>query len=161
MGIEYHVNLAVGVEVSVDELKRVFTQTLPEESHVEDRFDPKTGEKLEPAKVVDVKERVAWMWKGEEVYDQYLVDELSAEIGAVPYMKVNMWSEGLESVVFGPRLAELDEGEQDGRITVGGGVKYDDVVKAIDKILAIESRLFVDYGVKFGPRVVSPILSTY
>jgi hypothetical protein len=55
MGIDCSYNLIFGFELSEEEVKKKFRKTVsnPGVFHMEDRFDPKTGKKLNPVKVWD------------------------------------------------------------------------------------------------------------
>ena len=57
MGITYSFRLCVGFEIAQDDIKKCFLKEdkIPGKYHMEDRFDPKTGMKLKPVKVCDVK----------------------------------------------------------------------------------------------------------
>ncbi len=66
MSTEITVALIIGFAIDMDDLSMPFKVTLPQVSHVEDRYDQKTGEKLEAVTVVDSEEREAYVFEGEE-----------------------------------------------------------------------------------------------
>lgn len=80
------VDVKVGFMVPYEDLVKPLTFEKAEESHLEDRFDPKTGAKLEPEKVVDV-EAGPWVrlngkeWPLEEWWDSAM-EEFFEELGA-------------------------------------------------------------------------------
>src|SRR5271157_2382087 len=57
MGIDYTANLVYGFEIDEDEVQGIWRKTEkdPGEFHMEDRFDPKTGNKIKQEKVWDRK----------------------------------------------------------------------------------------------------------
>lgn len=72
MGTERYDELVIGFVVEVYDALKPFEVTVPERSHMEERFDPKTGKKLAPVKVTDVEEHTEWHVDGkvfEESYD--------------------------------------------------------------------------------------------
>lgn len=67
MSIDIFADLIIGYPIDLDQFK----VTLPEKSHMEDRWDPKTGEKLAgPVKVIDEEEREAFKFEGIEEEDE-------------------------------------------------------------------------------------------
>lgn len=64
MGIDYTFSLCIGYEFTEGEVEKVFQKETKTEGkfHLEDRFDEKTGVKLKPVKVWDIKpERYIWL----------------------------------------------------------------------------------------------------
>jgi len=57
MSMNIYSGIAVGWRFTVDQLMEQFGKTIPEVSHMEDRWDPKTGVQIDPVKVVDRKEQ--------------------------------------------------------------------------------------------------------
>jgi hypothetical protein len=64
MSTDHTAALIVGFSIAHDDLGTPFKTTLPEESHLEDRFNARTGVKLQPVKVVDADEREAYLFEG-------------------------------------------------------------------------------------------------
>jgi len=63
-------SVVVGFVIEKDDLEMPFKQTVPEQSHMEDRFDPKTGKKLaKQVKVVDKEECEEFFFNGENIGD--------------------------------------------------------------------------------------------
>ena len=58
MGVDYYTNILVGWRMKSKQFIKRFGKTIPEESHMEHRFDQKTGEQLKDAKVIDEAKRV-------------------------------------------------------------------------------------------------------
>ncbi len=69
MSTEHTSALIVGFSISSDELVMPFKTTIPEASHIEDRYNHKTGEKLEPTTVIDVEAHEAYVFEDEEYDD--------------------------------------------------------------------------------------------
>jgi hypothetical protein len=53
MSTDYDAGLAVGWLLTIEDLKSVFGRSIPEESHMEDRWDPKTGVGPTQIRIVD------------------------------------------------------------------------------------------------------------
>jgi len=53
MGIDYTFYLRIGFELDIDIVSKPYEIFHEEKSHYEDRFDPKTGKKLKPEKIID------------------------------------------------------------------------------------------------------------
>lgn len=53
MGIDIDQAVKVGYVFSEDEIEAAFGTQFPEVAHLEDRFDPKTGQKIAPHKVIE------------------------------------------------------------------------------------------------------------
>lgn len=54
MGRDYSASLIVGFHMDAQTFLKPLVKEVPEEVHYEDRWDPKTGKKLEPKKVANV-----------------------------------------------------------------------------------------------------------
>jgi hypothetical protein len=61
MGYSTDYSIKVGFRLSFQEAFGSFEKTIPEVSHMEKRFDPKTGERLEDVKVVERKECTSYI----------------------------------------------------------------------------------------------------
>jgi len=64
MSIDYTFYMVVGFQITESEMYNAFctTTTYPAISHMEDRFDPKTGQKISPVMVVDKPEQTEEIW---------------------------------------------------------------------------------------------------
>ena len=74
MSIDYTFALCIGFELDKDEVEKPFklTNKYPGEFHMEDRFDPKTGAKIEPVKIWDKKPKTERWYEIDGVkYDDF------------------------------------------------------------------------------------------
>lgn len=86
MSIEYDSVLVVGWLLDKNDLPKKFIKNLPETSHMEDRFDPKTGQKVTSEVVIDSEEREIFVLDGIEYEDEDEVGffyTLAHKVGAV------------------------------------------------------------------------------
>lgn len=81
MGIDYSVRLAVGYVLGRDQVLGPFMIYTEERAHMEDRFDPRSGKKLLPQKVVDEAARNRIMIDGVEKDDYEAIDDVCALLG--------------------------------------------------------------------------------
>ncbi len=79
MGIDYGADIGIGYIINLDDLLAPFRVETEEKFHLEDRFDQKTGKKLEPAKVVDVEAGEAFVFEGQTYEEGYELYEAMAE----------------------------------------------------------------------------------
>jgi hypothetical protein len=104
MGTYYNFNICIGYLVTIpDNMFEVVIS--PEESHLESRYDPKTGLKVKDKKIIDKYKKSIYMVCGKEVEDDsYGVADTIAEI-----IKAKAWvlcdNQNRDCVVFGPKLS--------------------------------------------------------
>ena len=80
MSVDYDAALAIGFTFDEDAFERAFGRTVPRESHMEDRYDPRTGEKVDPVEVLDCMEHEGLFLDGDEKeygFDEELFEEIS------------------------------------------------------------------------------------
>jgi hypothetical protein len=140
MGIDYSFSLAVGFVVDMDALLKPFAKVTKGKSHMEDRFDPKTGEKLEPVKVVDRGHRETYSLDGKRFgTDRYdFLEALGVKLDCTiddgggysdeqtAYVSVNF---------------ESDHSEDYDRVTINGRATLDEVVRCKEKCEALRKTL--------------------
>jgi hypothetical protein len=86
MGMNWDWSLVVGFVVDTDDLLMPFKQEMPEETHLEDRYDARTGEKVGQVTVVDKPARTEYVLDGksygtdESEFIEVLADEANCEI---------------------------------------------------------------------------------
>ncbi len=140
MGIDYSFNLAVGFVMDMDSLTKPFIVVAEEKFHMEDRFDPKTGAKLEPVKVVDEREEQNYVFKGQTYEDQFeLLEALGEELGC----SVNNgggYSDG-KTAYISVDFETDDSGEDYGRVCVGGKATFDEISACKVKCMALKKAL--------------------
>lgn len=82
MGVSSITWAEVGVQVEREHLRAPFKHVEPEVCHYEDRFDPKTGKKVEPKKIVDCEEKVTLHFQGKQYRDtRDLANAVAAHLG--------------------------------------------------------------------------------
>src|SRR5881628_730959 len=64
MGIDYRVKIGIGFHYDQAEALRPFAREWPEESGWEDRFDPRTGAKLAPVRVIVKRAKIEYELPG-------------------------------------------------------------------------------------------------
>lgn len=144
MSIDYSFGLMVGFRFSPGELDDVFGKKVPEKSHMEDRFDPKTGKKLAPEKVVDREAGLVYVFQGKELEDgeYHVYEELANAIaGHVGCNYDISGCDGNDMVIFGPSIKYMEEGTDWGHIGTSGPLPLDAVVKAAPKLKQIATKL--------------------
>jgi hypothetical protein len=131
VGIDYSFKLAVGWRVSKERLEKKFGTVVPAKTHKEDRYDPKTGKKVESEIVVDEPggETLTAAAFGEpdvEYCDLWdLADGICSELGC-QHWAVGSGMDDEADFIFGPCF-DVDVGprgyeEEDlGHITVDSG----------------------------------------
>lgn len=146
MGINYSISLAVGYVLTYDELFDPFTVRTGEVAHMEDRYDPKTGAKLLPEKVIDSPAREAIIVDGKEWDDYHAIEFICDKLGDVRYW---MRDDGGDTeYIIGVDLGEISPSGVDkdwGRVFARGEYNvtavvehlpdYGDLADAIRRIL--------------------------
>lgn len=146
MGIDYTTSIAVGFDVSDDDLYETFGVHYPEQSHMEDRWDPKTGKKLAPVKVIDRAEGRVLEFEGTEHQDALsLATAICEKIGcAMNYSKNFYGGDETERYVFGPILKHHEFGDYRGgeRFSlVAARIRLRDVIEAEGELARIKREL--------------------
>jgi hypothetical protein len=147
MSTDYYIELAVGFEIHINDLLAPFEKISPEKSHLEDRYDEKTGKKLDPVRVVDQEEQVVWKINGEEFdCEDSAADAVADKVNAVATYGYGT----IENVVIGPPMPLGEESNEStwSHFTTGPnysfrslakmGSKLDEIAKELKK-LGIES----------------------
>lgn len=83
MGTCYTAGVGIGFVFDECTLGVPFRHDTPETAHFEDRFDPRTGAKIEPAKVIDQYRHTYWVLDGHR-YDHWmdLAESINAKVGS-------------------------------------------------------------------------------
>jgi hypothetical protein len=130
MSIDYTIKLAVGYIIPEEELTRAFGKVTPPKTHMEDRFDPKSGKKLAPEEVVDHHGYTTITYKGKVVEDgeNQLAEDIAKDLDCGLWLHGSSMS-GEMSYVFGPNLEKLykpyDSNElNEGHLTAEGIVPF-------------------------------------
>jgi len=88
MGVDFSQFVAVGYQISSEELDGKLARTTPAEYRYEDRFDTKTGLKKEPKKIITKYEETTYFLNGEEFSERWdLANGLEKFLGCsvMPY----------------------------------------------------------------------------
>jgi len=149
MSTDYSFGIAAGFEVSVKLIIRNWGRTFPEKSHMEERFDPKSGKKLASEKVVDREEGLYFILGGKEVrFDEpqevieALGEELEADVQLVDDSPHDLSDE--DFVLISPRIKCRDPSAFDleyGRVTAAGGFLIEDLARELPKFKKLEAFL--------------------
>ena len=69
MGVEFNADVSVGFVIKLEDLLAPFCTKIDEKSHMEPRWDPLTGRKVDSVKVVDSHSENGWSIDGKEYED--------------------------------------------------------------------------------------------
>lgn len=86
MSTDYDSGVQVGFYLPEEDFLKIFAVKMPEKSHMEKRFDAKTGRKIKSEKVIDEEARTAYKFKDkifEEDDAQELAEAIAADVGLV------------------------------------------------------------------------------
>jgi len=150
MSISYNFDLGVGFVLDKSEVLAPFAKNFPAKFHYEDRFDPKTGKKLTPTKVIDNEEGVVYELDGKEYDEEYELLEALAE-----KLRCNFGNGGGYSDCSTVYVAvELDttgeDSYDDGRASCGSSATLENVIKskkAVEVLAKKLRKLGIDPGV--------------
>jgi len=99
MGTDYSVGLGIGYVFTAEQVLAPFLRVVPEQSHMEDRFDSKTGAKLPPVKIIDVPRRESYVLDDSTLYAWDVIETLAKKFG-VKLGWIGGDNDGRESVMF-------------------------------------------------------------
>lgn len=157
MGIDYTIHLAVGFRISEEELVEAFSVRTEEVSHMEKRFDPRTGERLADEKVVDRKAGTTLMWDGEDIGDEIeLAEQVAKKAGCEYWGHGAPQYGGATEYIFGPKF-ETTPSLDEGKVTCGGAVELGTFIDATFNLNEIKHALEA-LGLKPGKAVVMPAM---
>ncbi len=141
MGIDYECGTAIGFRFTHEELCKPFKQEVAEVSHLEDRFDPKTGKRIAPAVVVDVLGGESLFLDGEEFEHWQDLSQAVAD-----KLDCRLWIDGDmngddPSFVFGLTPVREEAGEDFGPVSTGDHYSFADVAKLGPRLKSLKKRL--------------------
>lgn len=154
MGIDYSVNLGIGYIIDSEDLFAPFRVDIPEKSHMEDRFDPKTGKKIAPVKVVDEEACEEYEYKGKRYEDVYDLSHALAKDLECGISNNGGYSDG-DTYYVTVDVATDDSGLEEGRFIVGGAAKFDDVTAMRAQLTKLK-KAFKKLGIDLGEAKVFP-----
>lgn len=110
MGVDTSTWAEVGVQVERDDLITPFKLVTPEVCHYEDRFDPKTGAKVKPKKIVDKREVITYHFKGKRYTEsRALANAVATYLGCKVTRYRDYMCDGWDVFVFGFNHSAYDE----------------------------------------------------
>lgn len=153
MGIDYSFWLNIGYKISGEFLPDSMRKITEEKSHMEDRFDPKTGKKLAPVKVIDEEGGLeCFLVDGTELEDMYsLAEALSEKLGCEVECEHGYSGEDF-TITFSVNLPRTGQDDGDwGRVSVGSSILFEEVISnkaraAVEKLGADLKALGIDPG---------------
>ena len=123
MSSSVYTHIGIGFMVPIEDALRAFTEHVEEEAHMEDRFDPKTGKKQLPMKVIDHPAREVVRFGGEVCGEDGYYDELIEALAGVLNCIVSRHGyDEVEFLSFQPNFTHNDDGKDLGRVEIGGTV---------------------------------------
>lgn len=137
MSIDYGSELAFGFVFDLNDVDHVFGKDLERKVELEDRWDPRTGEKVDPEEVVLRKEGHYIVYKGEE-YDLggseiwEMIEALAEDVGAEAHLDGSWISGEINFFVIQPYGLDLDALSR---------LDQAEVEKARDALYSLERRL--------------------
>lgn len=142
MGIDYSGSVGIGYILSFDEFRKPFLRNVGEKAHYEDRYHPKTGQKLLPEKVIDVEAGEVLVFKGDDYGDcgDY---ELCEALGKELECNVSLggWMGGgteHQLFYFEPYFKTEEFGSFDvGHVDVGGSIPFGQVLEQKDELVRL------------------------
>jgi hypothetical protein len=154
MGIDYDFRLAVGFRVTSQEIEETFGEPREEDFHMEQRFDPRTGKRLEDEKVVTRPAGLNLVLRDCEFDSvEELVDAMAGEVGAVSYPCGSYMGGDEFDFIIGPKVPdEATSGFEDSHITVDGGFPFERLAELGPELARIKKEL----DLKFSFEVRNP-----
>lgn len=130
MGSHFRACVGVGYIVSYNDAVKPFIKHVEEVAHMEDRFDPKTGKKLLPEKIIDTPASDGLFIDGDELDIYEFLDLLGQKLSCVvTQLNAEFEVEGGE-ITFQLRMKRDEFADIDfGRLDIGGPLEYVDVLK--------------------------------
>jgi len=141
MSIDFNFDLAVGFVLDKSDVLAPFGLESDERSHTEDRYDPKTGKKLEPVKVVDDLGGVTYELHGDRYDDEHeFLGALAGELDCSLDFGGN-YSDN-ETIYASVEIEFTGEDDLDaGNISCGSSATLSTVIKSKRKVEALAKKL--------------------
>ena len=155
MGIDYTFNLLIGFEFDESEVEKTFIKSSKTQGkfHFEDRFDQKSGNKLNPIKVWDEKPKAdRWLEFNGEKFDENFQEGFSEYLEELLDCNINITynNTGDNKVTFSPnRISKRKKSAIDeGRVTVWeDSISLEEVMELNPKIASLKAKL-INIGLK-------------
>jgi len=147
MGIDYSQEIIVGYRILEKDLDEAFVKILaPEAYRYEDRFDSKTGAKLQPEKILAKPSIRQYLFEGVDVTEKVEDDtdalaSLVAESCKSEYYAAGDYMCGDKYYYFYPKINSVGGSEDQGRVCFGSSLDYQDAVDQHFKMMQIGLQL--------------------
>jgi hypothetical protein len=154
MGVDVSPNVAIGIEVDAEAFKVFEVVVQPEEFVLEDRFDPRTGQKLEPQKRITQYERKVLRFAGRDFEDENdLAHHLSKHLRCGVTESQDWMGGSWHSYVFG--YHKFKSGDAYG--VTPESVELAEIVNTLPKLQALQAQL-QNLGITASaPRIVRTV----
>ena len=141
MGIYYTVNIAVGYRFSPEDLLKPFTFSTEETSHMEKRFNPKTGEELSEVKVITTKSYKYYQVDNRKICTSYdAIEAICYKLNCIHY--IGGYEEDAYFVLVPKKkLNCFYSGEDLGKFECGDSYKLKDVISYQEELEDLELKL--------------------
>jgi hypothetical protein len=141
MSIYYTINIAIGYRFSPEELLKSFTFSTEETSHMEKRFNPKTGEELPEVKVITTKS-----YKYYQIDNRKICTSYDAIEAICHKLNCGFYSGGYDDdnyFVLVPKkeMKPFYPGQDLGKVEYGDSYKLIDVVSFQEELQDLELKL--------------------
>jgi len=145
MGLSFSFRLAVGYEFTVEEIEKVFGVKKKQRSHMEKRWDPKSGKRLPDEKVIDEPGGISAL-KYKDIVDDLegetnFVEELASRYLDCHVIEFGDFGSGQISYIFCPDIKDTSEVMDFGSIDVSGEMEWSDVAAAGGALAMLCKRL--------------------
>lgn len=142
MSTEYNADCFVGFAFQREDIPARYRKNKPEKSHIEKRFDPKTGKPTLDEKVIDSEEEDVLIFDGEEFEDEHeFFDVIAAEVGGTCCMSGNFIDGDMVFMIEPPIKTKHER------------YLFEDVVKSAKTVRSMYKKLK-----KLGFKVTAPVV---
>lgn len=127
MGMTYSARIGIGFVFTREEFVASFKKHMPEKAHMEDRYDPKTGAKQLPAKVIDSEAGEYVFFDAQDygmVNDGLDIYQLTEDVGDfIGNCHCHSFGYEHEMVAIEPKFDEFGDSVDAGNFDIGGDVE--------------------------------------
>lgn len=155
MSTSYTFSLTVGYRISSRALLAPYAQKSPERFHMEDRYDPKTGQKLKPVKVIDQEEYESYVLDGEEIEEYEIGELIGKKLNKKLSVKCVFEEDGYDDLDFiiGPDLGKIPGYKKSfvdyGNVEAGGTIPFAEFTRIQEQLELIRAALG-EFGITVG-----------
>lgn len=153
---DYCVTLMLGYSVRPFDLELLYTQDIPESAHYEDRYDPRTGQKVSPVRIIDTPASCHCILDGEDLGDNFpgLLQALSQKMGCDYDTEEDAFEGTCEWVVFGVKVpTEIVEASE--HLTISDDISLEELKALFPRVEALAQKL-LERRIPFrGPSLIA------